>query len=428
MSASSITQSLQKPKLLAVSDICVPTGLARVHRNILESLTNDFDISVLASNYHGEPHSEIWPIYPASNGGDLYGFARLKKLVDHVRPQIVFLYNDLWVIVRYLAILREVKLPMRIVVYCPIDGGPVDCEDIPAFIGVSAFVVCTKFAANMVDSASKDFVKSKAVSKFPKVEIIPHHTDTDSFFPLSPKLVQGKIIQGKSLARKVLFPQFERPDALFIFLNANRNQPRKCIDTTIAAFALFAKNKPDTVKLYLHMGSKDIGWDIVRLARRYGIEDRLLMSTLQENMVDVPNSQLNLIYNACDVGLNTAASEGWGLIAFEHAATGAAQIIPAHTACKELWQGHAVLVEPKLKSVLPHISAEYWLLDPQDVAEAMEKIYSDRYVKEELSAGALANARSAEYQPSMVGKKWTSLFMRVLKQPARQLPSSPACC
>ena len=51
---------------------------------------------------------------------------------------------------------------------------------------------------------------------------------------------------------------------IFIVFNGNRNQFRKRIDITIAAFAKFAKDKPDT-QLYLHMGKKDQGWDIMNL-------------------------------------------------------------------------------------------------------------------------------------------------------------------
>ena len=98
----------------------------------------------------------------------------------------------------------------------------------------------------------------------------------------------------------------------FIVLNANRNQPRKRIDTTIRAFALFARGKPAGVNLFLHMGVEDAGWNVVTLARRYGVEDRLLMSSLNKTIQGVSQQQLNRVYNACDVGLNTSTAEGLG--------------------------------------------------------------------------------------------------------------------
>jgi len=36
-------------------------------------------------------------------------------------------------------------------------------------------------------------------------------------------------------------------------------------------YGLFAAGKPDQVKLLLHMGQKDLGWDVIKLARRFGV-------------------------------------------------------------------------------------------------------------------------------------------------------------
>ena len=95
-------------------------------------------------------------------------------------------------------------------------------------------------------------------------------------------------------------------------LNANRNQPRKRIEITMQGFALFAENKPDNVKLYLHMGSEDMGWNLMSLARRYDIEGRLIISNTSKETPTDSVKRLNMIYNACEVGINTSLGEGWG--------------------------------------------------------------------------------------------------------------------
>ena len=86
------------------------------------------------------------------------------------------------------------------------------------------------------------------------------------------------------------------------------------------------------------MGVEDCGWNIVLLAKRHGIEDRLILTAHMPFLPVVSNRVLNCIYNACDVGINTSIGEGWGLVSFEHAATGAGQIVPRHSACEELWR------------------------------------------------------------------------------------------
>src|SRR5437868_10234742 len=96
----------------------------------------------------------------------------------------------------------------------------------------------------------------------------------------------------------------------FIVLNGNRNQPRKRIDITIKGFALFAADKQENVKLYLHMGTEDKGWDILALTKRHNVYDRLILSSESKSIPTLSSDKMKLIYNYCDVGINTATSEG----------------------------------------------------------------------------------------------------------------------
>jgi D-inositol-3-phosphate glycosyltransferase len=63
------------------------------------------------------------------------------------------------------------------------------------------------------------------------------------------------------------------------------------------------------------------------LVERFELKERVYLNPLAGGVVD--DRQLNLLRNACDVGINTSMGEGWGLAGFEHGATGAAQIVPA---------------------------------------------------------------------------------------------------
>jgi len=36
----------------------------------------------------------------------------------------------------------------------------------------------------------------------------------------------------------------------------------------------------------------------------------------------LPDNELNIVYNACDIGINTSVREGWGLVSFEHGGYG----------------------------------------------------------------------------------------------------------
>ena len=401
-----MSQGSGLPRILVAGDAAVPTGFARVMEGIFEPLRRRYEIHHLGTNYHGDPHGYDWPVYPAEIGGDRWGARRIAPLVERLRPRLVFILNDIWVQHAYMRELKPVENLPPVVLYCPVDGGPLDAETVAPLEGVARFVVYTEFGRRQVEAAVSEQRRRKPTFAFPDVEVIPHGVDTGTFHPLDG--------DGRRHARRLLFPDAPDVDERFIVLNANRNQPRKRIDTTIRGFALFAHDKPPHVKLFLHMGVEDAGWNVIQLARRYGVEDRVLMSSLARVMQVSPTRQLNLVYNACDVGLNTSSAEGWGLPSFEHAATRAAQVVPRHSACEELWRDSAVMLEPVLKVINDKILTEAWLVSPESVAEALETLYRDRELLAEMSELAYRNATRPEYRWEAISARWNALFREVL--------------
>ena len=406
-----MSENTALPRILVAGDAAVPTGFARVIEGILKPLVTRYEIHHLGTNYHGDPHGYSWKVYRAELGGDRWGARRIVALAEKIQPQLIFIVNDIWVQSAYLQELRQAKTLPPIILYCPVDGGPIDPESIAPLAGVARFVVYTDFGKQQVDNAVQKQKEREPSFNFPRVEIIPHGVDTDTFYPLQGN---GEQMSGRLSARMLLFPDATDLDQRFIVLNANRNQPRKRIDTTIRGFALFAQDKPAHVKLFLHMGVEDVGWNVVLLARRYGIEDRILLSSLAKTIQGVSTAQLNRIYNACDVGINTSSAEGWGLPSFEHAATGAAQIVPRHSACAELWDDAAVMLEPGFKVINEGVLTDAWLVTPEGVAEALEKLYGDREFLAAMSEKAFRKATRPEYQWGNISERWNALFQQVL--------------
>jgi glycosyltransferase involved in cell wall biosynthesis len=187
------------------------------------------------------------------------------------------------------------------------------------------------------------------------VDVIPHGIDRERFFPL---------------------PDLRDPGA-FVVLNASRPDRRKRLDLTIAGFAQFARDKPGNVKLCLHhafFGQREQA-QIHSWIREFGVEDRVSVNMLGGGVRD--DRELNLLYNSCDVGINTSMGEGWGLVSFEHGATGAAQIVSDHTACAELWRGRGELI-PVERSYVPEFSVlEMGEVSVHGVAGALENLYCD---------------------------------------------------
>jgi glycosyltransferase involved in cell wall biosynthesis len=393
-----------RPKILIVGDAVAPSGFARVIRSIFEPLQNGYELHQLATRFDGAAHDYPWPLYPASKGASGYGFDQLAPLVDELRPAIVFLLYDIVFQVQYLEHLRKAKWRPQIVFYSPVESGPIAPEIAQRMGGVSRYVVFTKYGREEIETSLRIVRETDPAFRFPELEVIPHGVATDKFFPLPDKM---------EARRRMRLDDAEHRDA-FIVLNANRNMPRKRIDLTMEGFALFAKDKPANVKLYLHMATEDTGWNVLILAKRYGIFDRLIMTQADNSRPAFSDEQLNFLYNACDVGITTTTGEGWGMPSFEHAATRAAQIVPRHTSLADLWRGAAEFVDPVMTLTYPGNLTHAHIVTPEGVAAALQRLYDDPSHREALADAAYRNATRAEFNWNSIAAQWRHLFDEML--------------
>jgi D-inositol-3-phosphate glycosyltransferase len=400
--------------ILVVGDAAAPTGFARVLHGILERVKHKYEIHHLGVNYSGDPHDADWKIYVARLGGDVYGINRLQHLIEVTKPRLVFLINDIWILGRYAPILKKYKDNLKTVMYFPVDGDLIDSDFVKELDGVDQLVAYNQFGKRVMQQSIAGVKQENPDFKASEIEVIPHGVDMQLFHPYSKKLGTDGIKRGRLRAKKALLPNTKDFLDSFIVLNANRNQPRKRIEITMQGFALFAENKPDNVKLYLHMGAEDVGWNLMSLARRYDIEGRLIISNTSKETPMDSVERLNMIYNACEVGINTSIGEGWGLVSFEHAATGAAQIVPRHTACEELWQGAAEMLEPVFTVTVERVLTEGKFVSPKGVAESLDRLYHDPEYLRAMSEAAYRNATKPEYKWENIAWQWDALFQKLL--------------
>ena len=128
------------------------------------------------------------------------------------------------------------------------------------------------------------------------------------------------------------------------------------------------------------------------------------------------DEQLNYLYNACDVGINTTTGEGWGMPSFEHAATRSAQIVPRHTSLADLWKGAAEFVDPTLTLTYPGNLTHAHIVTPQGVAAALQPLYEDDPHREKLAEAAYRNATRPEFSWSAISRRWRRLFDELLAE------------
>ena len=407
-------------RVLWIGDGVTPTGFSTVNHNIIKNLPEgEYEVHHIAINYFGDPHPYDHLVYPAITPqslqmGDVYGFTRIREMLPAMKPDIVFILNDIWVIKQYLEVIKELKLEElpKIVVYFPVDGASYYSGWFKDFDIVTRAVVYTEFG--------KDVVLEAAPQLQGKLEIIPHGTDTTVFYP------KDKIELKKKVFSKI--PNLWEDDA-FIVLNVNRNQPRKMLNLALEGFALFAAGKPENVRYYHHAGLRDAGWDILRLVQQIDkefiktgiltssdmrLEQRLMVTNLEQNVQRISLEELNDIYNSADVGINTSLGEGWGLTSTEHAATHVAQIVPNHTACAELFGDCGMLTSLILSISDTQTLLKRGYIDTKHLASQLEQLYEDKELRSSLAQKGYEKFTSSTYQWSTIAQIWHRLFTEVL--------------
>jgi glycosyltransferase involved in cell wall biosynthesis len=156
-----------------------------------------------------------------------------------------------------------------------------------------------------------------------------------------------------------------------VILNANncKNTKRKRIDLTLEAFAIVAK-KNKNLKLWIHTDLQTF-YSTVPLSLIGPIKDRLILSNCS-----ITNKQLSLIYNFCQINVQTSTGEGWSLTNTESMKYGSLQVVPDFLACQFHFKQFELLslIPVTLKKELNEMgeSVIVGTVKPEDVAEKLQ--------------------------------------------------------
>ena len=377
--------------LLFVGDLACTTGFGRVNEELLTRIDRTvFTPHVLGINASGDPHPlrERLHIYPAREDGHPYGVNRFASLVDAVKPALVVIHQDAWIVPAYLEAAESVgvKLP-PVIAYCPPDS-----PNQPAGVKlrVQKLLCPTQFG---VDELRKGGYSGSAA-------VLPYGVDTTKFFP-----------EDQTEARKLLgFP--ERFTHGFVVGRADRNAQRKRYDLTIGGWRLWwdAAGRPDTAALQLNcVPHEAIGWDLPQLTLYYGIKTQVLFSVDRETRADrlPPSEVLRHVYNTWDAHLSTVHGEGHGLVAHESAACRVPQILPRYAAYGEIWKDAALFMEPAAHHVhTAGINTVGGVVRVEDVAEAIMQFYSYESLRLSLSGKAFNRATESRYDWARIAQQF----------------------
>lgn len=209
--------------------------------------------------------------------------------------------------------------------------------------------------------------------------VFPHGFDALLYFPIPSKIAR-------------LY--YDIPEDAFIVLNLNRNQPRKRWDHTIMAFAnvverhyKLTRSQPNVRPIKLMIATMMDGfWNLLEIFHNEIKKRDVPLDAALKYIMSVATPQkmsdreINIVYNSCDIGINTCDGEGFGLCQFEHLAVGKPQIVGNIGGFKEyLHNGNSTVLEPKwsyyVDKIRDGIGGYAEVSDPNEFADAIWDYY-----------------------------------------------------
>ena len=275
------------------------SGYAKVMANLIKGLKDSLEIYHYA--IHDSPQKLRTPEVPTKCVED-FGFDGLQAYCEQNAIEVVFIYNDIMVVLQYL---KEWK-PPRLWVYLDTVGH-----------GIAPPLI----KALQENSERIYFLNSywKEHYNLPNSYVLDHGVDTTIFKPVD----ESK----KAELRKML----NIPTGSKIILNANRNSKRKRLDLCISGFVQYCKQNPVNNYFLLLMTAKDGYYDIGNVLceeiRKHQHDCSSRIRAIHTDKVNITDERMNEFYNLADYGINTSYGEGFGLTALEHLTLGKPQIL-----------------------------------------------------------------------------------------------------
>jgi glycosyltransferase involved in cell wall biosynthesis len=250
-----------------------------------------------------------------------FGFNKFKEYVETVTPDIIMIYNDPIIVNQFLNAIKDAPKTYKIWVY-------LDQVYEGADMGLLRNIENTADRILCFTESWKAHLKTRLTTATLPIDVMEHGVDQLVFKPAS---------DGERMAiRKQLNLGMDAK----VILNINRNSQRKRLDLSIMAFVRLLKKNPDAPLYMVFITSvKPEGgayYNPLQIylneLEKHGLEapkfgTRLLTIDTTPPTTYYNDDTINQLYNACDIGINTANGEGFGLCQLEHLATGAPQVV-----------------------------------------------------------------------------------------------------
>lgn len=445
----------EKIRVLALADspTCA-TGFAQVARNILKVLhdSGKFEIDIVGINFDGSYYDRDkfpYRIYPAMNSlvpnpayHDLFGRQTfLDKLGDGIYD-LVWVLQDTFIIEPLGPKIMETidALPgankFRWIYYFPIDAIPkkswidnsVLLADYPVAYTKYGYDECLKIYSVDDDSLLEEKEKKENEVKFAllkgKLNVIYHGINSKQFYPLDLTDEERMKLRVKYFG--------EKNARKFIFMNMNRNQPRKDLFNSMRACkALLDRRRDagkDDVYFYFHCLHKDIsGLNLLEMSKQinfvqgdeFAFPNPVQFTASQGYPIEI----INEIYNAVDCVFSSSLGEGFGLSVVEGMSTKKPVIMPGNTALNEIvGNNERGLLVKSGESIRDFIvlandnDRVRPITDTEDLVKQMEWVIDNPDKVKAMVERAYKWVSELHWDKELIGKKWITLFENAYKQ------------
>jgi glycosyltransferase involved in cell wall biosynthesis len=195
----------------------------------------------------------------------------------------------------------------------------------------------------------------------------------------------------------------------FLFLNLNRNTYRKAQDIAVRAFVTLLVQEAwnPRLKMILQCAPEARGGYVINdLLEIEALRVGVPVSVVEPHFLRIScgphgltDKEVNALYSATDVGINTCMGEGFGLCNMEHAALGRPQVVSAVGAIPDIFaEGGALLVPPRtwirVPTALDEHTGDLGVCDAADFTAAMSVYFHDG--ERRLTDGTFAAQKMGE--------------------------------
>lgn len=397
-SSKEVTQNNKKCKFMLIGTHAhQTTGYSKVTYNIIQELSKykEFQLyhfgfqkfAVNTTDYRPYPDGvDVYDPVAIERTGTApqeggFGFSQLSSYIKRVRPDIIMIYNDAGVIIQFLekmkSELTKDDKTFKTIIYLD----QVYITQRPEFLAridqdADAYVTFTSYW--------KQILQDQGIKK--PISVLRHGFDPKVFYPLD-----------KTELRK----KHNIPVDLFLFLNLNRNTPRKRHDIVVQAFAhIVARNPTRPIGLLCVCDKGELGGfplqeiylrELTALKAPLQLHAHKLM--ISQHQMSYTDELINELYNMSDVGITATEGEGFGLCQFEAMGVGIPQVVPKIGGFRDFCnEENSMVVEPRFRLYLPNAMSsvggmgEYVI--PQDLAKAAEEYLYDSELRKLHSTNA----------------------------------------